>query len=102
MVSVAPDTSFPYLDMELFWSNDDDSLQFRVHLKPNQQLKYLNRDSTHTAACFKAIPTGVCSRLAKLTTILPFNENTPLQDLYPLHFQTAEDSKPHPIHSHPQ
>jgi hypothetical protein len=92
MVSVVPDASFPYFDMELFWSNEDDSLHFRVHLKPNQQLKYLNRDSTHTAACFKAIPTGVCYRLAKLTTVLPSNENRPLQDIYPLHFQRLKSA----------
>jgi hypothetical protein len=72
--------------MELYWGLQD-RLSFRVHLKPNQQLKYLNSDSTHTKACFKAIPAGVSTRLAKLTTLLESNANASLQHLYPLHFQ---------------
>ena len=46
---------FPYLDMELYWHSDN-SLKFQVHLKNNQQLKYLNKGSAHTRACLKAIP----------------------------------------------
>jgi hypothetical protein len=38
---------FPFLDMEMYWSLEG-NLQFRVHLKENQVLKYLNRGSTHT------------------------------------------------------
>ena len=49
---------FPYLDMEMFWSTNGE-LQFWVHLKENQQLKYLNRGSKHTEACFQVIPSGV-------------------------------------------
>jgi hypothetical protein len=58
---------FPFLDMEMYWSLEG-NLQFRVHLKENQVLKYLNRGSTYTDACFAAIPTGVMKRLASLTT----------------------------------
>ena len=36
---------FPYIDMELFWCNND--LIFKVHLKTNQQIKYLNQGSAH-------------------------------------------------------
>ena len=57
-VTVNGKDSFPYLDMEMYWSKRGD-LEFRVHLKVNQQLKYLNRGSTHTKACFQAIPSGV-------------------------------------------
>ena len=57
-VTVHIGQAFPYLDMELHW-NDKGKLNYRVHLKPNQQLKYLNRSSTHTNPCFKAIPHGV-------------------------------------------
>jgi hypothetical protein len=85
-VTVVTAPFFPYLDMEMFW-HDEGSLDFRVHLKPNQQLKYLNRDITHTAACFRAIPHGVSTRLAKLTTVLPSNESTSMEDLYPLHYE---------------
>jgi hypothetical protein len=94
--SVVTDHWFPYLDMELYWGYNPhthaEPLQFRVHLKPNQQLKYLNRDSRHTTACFKAIPSGVCTRLAKLTTPLPQHEGKTLADLYPKHFQQLTQS----------
>ena len=59
--------AFPYLDMELYWLNTN--LEFRVHLKPNQLLKYLNKGSTHTTACFKAIPSGIIRRLTSLTSL---------------------------------
>jgi hypothetical protein len=90
-VSITTEPSFPYLDMELFW-DPTDSLSFRVHLKPNQQLKYLNSDSTHSSACLRAIPIGVSNRLAKLTTIHPSNEQLPLSELYPLHFNKLEQA----------
>ena len=66
-VTVRGEDSFLYLDMEMFWSERGD-LQFRDHLKANQQLKYLNRGSTHMEACFQAIPSGVLRHLATLTT----------------------------------
>ncbi len=56
---------FPFLDMELSWS-----VEGTVHLKLNQQL---NAGSAHTPGYFKAITTGVCYQLTKLTTI---NENS--------------------------
>jgi len=61
-----------------------------VHLKPNQQLKYLNADSIHTKACFKAIPSGVYKRLSKLTTITKTNKNLPLDKIYPQHLQALQ------------
>ena len=57
---------FPYLDMEMYW-NDRHDLKFRVHMKPNQVLKYLNSDSTHMPSTFRAIPSGVLQKLSKLT-----------------------------------
>ena len=75
---------FPYLDMELYWHSDN-SLKFQVHLKPNQQLKYLNKGSAHTRACLKAIPYGVLNRLAKLTTTTPQNEHQNIDEIYPQH-----------------
>jgi hypothetical protein len=76
---------FPFLDMELSWS-DEGTLKFGVHLKPNQQLKYLNAGSAHTPGCFKAITTGVCYRLTKLTTIDENSANMKLNEIYPEHF----------------
>ena len=85
-VTIQKGKTFPYLDMELIWSKEG-NLQFQVHLKPNQQLKYLNKGSVHTNACFKAIPGGVYTRLAKLTTITDENRNKRLDELYPEHFK---------------
>jgi hypothetical protein len=66
------------------WSPEG-NLQFRVHLKENQVLKYLNRRSTHTDACFAAIPTEVMKRLASLTTRTEESEITRMDELYPAH-----------------
>jgi len=77
-ISIETGNFFPYLDTELVWATNG-NLQFRVHLKSNQQLKYLNADSIHTKACFKAIPSGVYKRLSKLTTITETNKNLPLR-----------------------
>jgi len=63
-----------------------------VHLKPNQQLKFLNTDKIHTKACFKAIPSGVYKRLSKLTTITETKNNLPLDKIYPQHFQALQQA----------
>jgi hypothetical protein len=34
-VTICTNDVFPYLDMELYWHNDN--LKFKVHLKPNQK-----------------------------------------------------------------
>jgi GIY-YIG catalytic domain len=90
-ISVERGQTFPYLDMELFWSQNGE-LNFRVHLKPNQMLKYLNQGSAHTKACLRAIPAGVCKRLAKLTSINNTNRNQRLDLLYPHHFKALENA----------
>jgi len=79
-ISIETGNFFPYLDTELVWATNR-NLQFRVHLKPNQQLKCLNADSFHTKACFKVIPSGVYKRLSKLTTITETNKNITRQNL---------------------
>ena len=73
----------------MIWSKQGD-LHFQVYMKENQKLKYLNRGSTHTKDCFKAIQKGVQNRLGKLTTKTKANENQPLNKLYPDHFQALE------------
>ena len=51
-VEVVNDEYFPFLDMEMFWNNEcNDELHFKVHMKPNQQLKCLNSDSNHHQPC---------------------------------------------------
>ena len=87
-ITICRDDAFPYLDLEMYWRNDE--LQFRVHLKPNQVLNYLNKDSAHTNATFKAIPHGALRRLTSLTSVHEDNENTPLNELYPEHIAALE------------
>jgi hypothetical protein len=84
-------TCFPYLDMELFW-NEQGTLEFRVHLKPNQQLKYLNKGSSHTPSCYSAISTGVFKRLAKLTSLTDSNKDKSLDELYPNHLKALRSA----------
>ena len=76
------DKVFPLLELELFW-DDSGRLEFQVHRKKNQLLKYLNKESTHTKATFKAIPNGVLNRLAKLTSITEEYANMSIQERYP-------------------
>jgi hypothetical protein len=81
-VKVVGTDSFPYLDMEMKY-DDDDHLCFGVYTKPGFQSKYLNTGSTHPPAVFRAVPHGVSIRLAGLTTRTAQNENESLSDIYP-------------------
>jgi len=83
---------FPFLDMELSWSIDG-NLKFGVHMKPNQQLKYLNAGSAHTPGCFKAITAGVCYRLTRLTTVDEDSANMKLDKIYPEHFKALNKAE---------
>ena len=56
-VSECTVNAFLFLDLEMFW-NESSKLEFRVHKKPNQKLKYLRTDSTHIPSTFKAVPEG--------------------------------------------
>ena len=40
--SMVTNKVFPFLDLELFW-DDSGRLEFKVHQKKNQLLKYLNK-----------------------------------------------------------
>jgi hypothetical protein len=46
-VKICTDNVFPYFDMELYWC--DNGLKFKVHLKPNQKLKYLRKEAVTQA-----------------------------------------------------
>ena len=46
--------TFPYLDLIFFW-NDKEKSEIPVHIKANQNSKYLNKSITHMNATFKAI-----------------------------------------------
>jgi len=97
LAKIHTDTSeaFPFLDMELYW-NKDNKLNYRVHLKENQVIKYLSRGSNHPKACFKAIYTGVSKWLAKLTSITANSVNKKLIELYPEHAKALEAAVLHP------
>lgn len=68
-------------------------LAFRVLVKPNKQIKYLSSNSSHSLSCFKAINTGVCHHLTKLTSIDKTNGDKRLSDLYPRHFDALDLAK---------
>ena len=89
--SVDTNPSFPYLDMEMYWSGRG-ALRFRVHLKPNQQLLYLNRGSSHTSACYRAIESGVLGRLAKLTSATAATLGRAMHLLYPNHAKALQQA----------
>ena len=61
---------FQFLDMKMIWYPEGD-LQFGVFRKKGQQLKYVGKESTHTAGTIHAIPLGVLNRLDKLTSRKP-------------------------------
>lgn len=56
---------FLFLDGFLFWSFHN-KLSFNIYMKPNQKLKYLNRDSFYTNKCFEAIFSMDFYRLSNL------------------------------------
>jgi len=61
----------PYLEIELYYHQS--SLEFHVHLKPNQLIQYLNRGSMHIAVCLKAIPSSAMRCLTSLTSMTKKN-----------------------------
>lgn len=75
----------PYLDTGLYWNREE--LKFRVHLKFNKQLKYLNRSSTHPSNVFKAVPNSIIKRLAQLKSITTIKRNQIIGELYPGHVE---------------
>eukprot|EP00957_Ditylum_brightwellii_P100730 7677500-Ditylum_brightwellii.AAC.1 len=60
-------------------------LSFSVYHKKNQTIKYINRESCHRTAVFKAIPPGVFTRMGRLTSITDKNKDMPITTLYPTH-----------------
>ena len=58
---------------------------FKVSIKPNQKLKYLNLGSKHTDYCFRTIASGVFSQPSTLTSVSPKTMNPILDILYHNH-----------------
>ena len=79
--SMVTNRVFHFLDLGLFW-DDSGRLEFQVHRKKNQLLKYLNKESTHTKFTFKAILNGVLNILAKLTSRTEKNAKMNIKERY--------------------
>ena len=75
----------------MYWVKAE--LRFRVHLKENQKLKYLNRGSQHTHHCFRSIPSSQIRRWALLTSRTEQNEGTRMNILYPKHAEALRIAK---------
>ena len=88
-ISLVKSNKFPYLDLAMFWA-DNDKIQFEVYMKENQELRYLNQDSSHTKSCLEAIPFGVLNRLAKLTSPTRRNKEMRINSIYPGHAKALE------------
>ena len=78
------DKVLPFLELEIFW-DDSRNLEFQVHQNKTQLLKYLNKESKHTKATFKATPNLLLNSLAKLTSITEENSNMSIKERYPDH-----------------
>ena len=89
-INVVEAKYFPYLDLNMYFCTHCQKLQFKVHLKANQELKYLNRESTHTRCCIRAVPCRVFNCLAKLTSCTRKSMNSKMDELYPDHCRALE------------
>ena len=58
-------------------------LRFSLFTKPNQELKYLNMGSTHTASCMDAGPKGVLDRYVRLTLVRKSWLDNSVKGLFP-------------------
>ena len=90
-VSETTSKTFPYLDLEFLW-NTDGKLEYQVHQKPNQKLKYLNKVSTHTNSSFNAIPSGIFYRIVKLASITNKNAQMNVDERYHVHTNALSKS----------
>ena len=69
-VQIVTNDELPFLDTKISWSPEVD-LQFGVFRKKGQQLKYVEKESTHKPGTLHAIPSGVQNQFAKLTSRKP-------------------------------
>ena len=79
-VKINRDAVFPYLDTELYRHHAN--LEFRVHLKRIRLLEYLNRGSTNTDVCFRAVPHGFIRCPTSLTSMTNENADKRMNVLY--------------------
>eukprot|EP00957_Ditylum_brightwellii_P161178 12272349-Ditylum_brightwellii.AAC.1 len=74
---------FPFLDMKMKWESN--KLLIRMYRKEDQQLKYVDQQSTHMPTTFKSIATGVYTRLSRLTSYSDSIAENSINELYPDH-----------------
>ena len=90
-VKIVGGNSFPYLDLNMN-INEEDELNYSVYSKPDNKTKYVNSGSKHTESCLKPMPTGLASRLSRLTTRSKANENQSLLELYLVHHKAPKEA----------
>eukprot|EP00957_Ditylum_brightwellii_P126575 9646930-Ditylum_brightwellii.AAC.1 len=73
----------PFLDVEMKWESN--KLLFQVYKKEDQQLKYVDQQSTHRPTIFKSIVTGVYTRLSRHTSYSDSMAEKLIDELYPDH-----------------
>ena len=83
-VQIVTKDEFPFLDVNMNWSLEGD-LKFGVFRNKGQQLKYVGKDITHTPGTLRAIPSGVFSHLAKLTSRKPSIQAAAVDSICPAH-----------------
>eukprot|EP00957_Ditylum_brightwellii_P021314 1607394-Ditylum_brightwellii.AAC.1 len=64
---------------------ESNKLLFQVYRKEDQQLKYMDQQSTHRPTTFKSIATGVYTRLSRLTSYSDSTAKKSIDELYPDH-----------------
>eukprot|EP00957_Ditylum_brightwellii_P053961 4087014-Ditylum_brightwellii.AAC.1 len=84
-VTVIQDSEFLFLDMGMNWDEESGEMRFSVFRKPNQALKYVDRNSRHQTTTFKLIANGVFTWLARLNSKIAANKNARINDVYPDH-----------------
>ena len=83
-VQIVTNDEFPFLDMKMSWSPEED-MQFEVFRKKERQLKYVGQESTHTPGTLCTIPSGVLNRLTKITSRNPSIHSESVDNIYPNH-----------------
>eukprot|EP00957_Ditylum_brightwellii_P040252 3045867-Ditylum_brightwellii.AAC.1 len=84
-VIVIRDSAFSFLDMRMEWDDESGEMKISLFQKPNQALKYVDRNSTHRPTMFKSIANGVFTQLARLISRSVANGNARIDDVYPDH-----------------
>eukprot|EP00957_Ditylum_brightwellii_P055521 4207616-Ditylum_brightwellii.AAC.1 len=64
-VKLCKKNAFPFLDMKMMW-DDQGFLQFGVHHKEGQAIKYVDCSSCHRPCTLKSIASGIYLQLGRL------------------------------------